>query len=227
MKCKQRSLILCAAFLTIAADLSCADELDGVYCGGNFGRARNAYGTGFIDSQLSSEATAAGDTLALTRQSTDRLSDFWSGDAGYLFTPYVGLEASFLHVGEIRYIAIGSVTNSGTSESLASTTEVTSHGPAISLVLRLPLAEAFDASLRLGDYYGKTTFDNDLIVGSKRQFTEHSKSGSSLLARVGAAYTIAAHYAVHVDYLRIEQAGDISTGKFSVNVLSAGVSYAF
>jgi hypothetical protein len=226
MQCERRTLLLGSALL-MASGLACADELDGVYVGGDFGRARNGYGTGFVDSQLSSDATAAGDTLALTRKSTDRLADFWSADAGYLFTPYVGIEASFLHVGEIRYIALGSVTNSGTSESLTSTTEVTSHGPALSLVLRLPLAEAFEANLRLGDYYGKTTFDNNIIVGSKSQFTAHSKSGSSLEARIGAAYTVAAHYSVHVDVLRIQQAGDSSTGKFSVNVLSAGISYTF
>ena len=220
-------LALAACALTIADHPSRADDLDGMYVGANFGRARNTYGTGFIDSQLSSEATAAGDTLTLTRKSTNRLADFWSADAGFLFTPYVGVEAAFLHLGEIKYIVLGSVTNSGSTESLTSTTEVTSHGPALSLLLRLPVAEAFEADLRLGDYFGKTTFGSNLIVGGNSQFTAHSKGGSSVLADVGAAYTLAAHYSFRVDYLRVQNAGDSSTGKFSVNVLAAGVSYTF
>jgi len=220
-------LLTAVGLLTIAEHPSRADDLDGTYVGANFGRARNTYGTGFIDSQLSSEAAAAGDTLALTRKSTNRLADYWSADAGYLFTPYVGVEAAFLHLGEIKYIAVGSVTNSGTTESLTSTTEVTSHGPALSLLLRLPLAEAFEADFRVGDYFGKTTLDSNLIVGSNNQFTAHSKNGSSLLADLGAAYTVAAHYSFRVDYLRVENAGDSSTGKFSVNVLAAGVTYTF
>jgi hypothetical protein len=213
--------------LIIAEHPSHADDLDGTYLGANFGRARNTYGTGFIDSQLSSDAAAAGDTLALTRKSTNRLADFWSADAGYLFTPYVGVEAAFLHLGEIKYITVGTITNAGSSESLTSTTEVTSHGPALSLLLRLPIAEALDVDLRVGDYFGKTTFDSNLIVGANSRFTARSKSGSSVLADVGAAYTVAAHYSFRADYLRVQNAGDSSTGKFSVNVLSAGVTYTF
>jgi hypothetical protein len=227
MNYKPCLLLLAAGALTIAEHPSRADDLDGTYVGANFGRARNTYGTGFIDSQLSSEAAAAGDTLMLTRKFTNRLADFWSANAGYLFTPYVGVEAAFLHLGEIKYIAVGSVTNSGSTEPLTSTTEVTSHGPALSLLLRLPLAEAFETDLRLGDYFGKTTLDSNLIVGGNTQFTAHSKSGSSLVADVGAAYTVAAHYSFRVDYLRVQNAGDSGTGKFSVNVLSAGVTYTF
>jgi hypothetical protein len=73
-----------------------------------------------------------------------------------------------------------------------------------------------EVDARLGDYFGKTTLESYLVFGANSDFSAHSKSGSSLLASLGGAYTLAAHYSLHVDYLRIEQAGDSSTGKFSV-----------
>jgi opacity protein-like surface antigen len=49
-----------------------------------------------------------------------------------------------------------------------------------------------------------------------------------LLAGVGAAYSFAGHWSVRVDYLRVDKTGDSgSSGKFSVNVASAGVSFTF
>jgi hypothetical protein len=216
MKGKHQWILSGALIANLGGTFSHADELGGMYVGGNFGRARSGYDTGFIDSQLSSGATAAGDTLDLNRKSTNRLADFWSADVGYFFLPYVGLEAAFLHVGEIKYITVGSLTTAGGVESVASSTEVTSHGPALSAVLRLPLTESLEVDARLGDYFGKTTLESYLVFGANSDFSAHSKSGSSLLASLGGAYTLAAHYSLHVDYLRIEQAGDSSTGKFSV-----------
>ena len=203
-------------------------RLERCVCGREFGRARNGYDTNSIDSQLTSEAAGAGDTLTLTKRSTSRLSDTWSASVGYFFTPYIGLEAAFLHVGEIRYITVGATTNSGTSESVASTTEVTSHGPALSLVFRLPLTEAVEADLKIGDYFGKTTFDQDTLVGGNQDFIAPSKSSSSVLASAGAAYSIAGHFSIRLDYSRIQQTGDQDAGaKFSVNLITAGVSYSF
>ncbi len=205
-----------------------ADELSGVYLGGNFGRAHNTYGTGFIDSQLIGAAEENGDTVNFRARSTTRMADVWWVDAGYFFTPYLGVDAAFFHLGQIRYIAVGSIAESADTAPFATTTEVTSHGPALSLVFRLPLNESFDVSLRVGDYFGKATLDNDVIVGSNSSFAAQSKSSSSLLAGIGAAYSFGGHYSVRLDYLRVNDAGDSgTTGKFSVNMATVGVSYTF
>ncbi len=205
-----------------------ADDLSGVYAGGNFGRARNSYGTGFIDSQLIGAAENSGDTLDYRARSTARMADVWWVNAGYFFTPYIGVDAAFFHLGQIRYIAVGSITESSGPTSFATTTEVTSHGPALSLIFRLPLNESFDVSLRVGDYFGKATLDNNVIVGSESAFTAESKSGSSLLAGIGAAYSFGGHYSVRLDYLRVNDTGDSgTTGKFSINMATVGVSYTF
>jgi hypothetical protein len=140
----------------------------------------------------------------------------------------VGIDAAFLHVGEMRYVAVGRLTSLFGSQSISTDNEVTSHGPALSLILRLPLTESFAADLRLGDYYGKASLDDSVHVGSNSSATVASKSSSSLLAGVGVSYTIAGHASVRLDYLRINETGsDDTIGKFSVNLATAGVSYTF
>jgi opacity protein-like surface antigen len=205
-----------------------ADDLSGAYLGGNFGRARNNYDTGNIDGQISSAAAESGDSIDFTDRSIQKMSDAWWFDAGYFFTQYVGIDAAFLHIGDIKYVAVGTVTASGGNQSLSTWNEISSHGPALSLILRLPLSESFEADLRVGDYFGKSTWDNTLSFSSHSDYARQSNSDSSLLAGLGASYTFAGHWSLRLDYLRVNQTGDSNTtGKFSVNLATAGVSYTF
>lgn len=228
MRAKNFGLLVSTIVLCGAAPQVIAVDLSGTYLGGNFGRARTSYDTGFIDSQLNSAANNAGDTLDVTARSIDKMSNVWWADAGYLFTPYIGIDAAFIHLGEIRYLAAATLTSLGGNQSLSTWNEINSRGPALSLLLRLPLTESFAADLRIGDYYGKATWDNSLMVASSSSFASASNSSSSLLAGVGASYIFGGHWSVRLDYLRVNQTGDSNNvGKFSVNVGTVGVSYTF
>ena len=228
MGAKNFGLLVSALMLCGAARQVFAVDLSGTYLGGNFGRARTSYDTGFIDSQINSAANNGGDTLDITARSIDKMSNVWWANAGYLFTPYIGIDAAFIHLGEIKYLTAATLTGLGGNQSLSTWNEITSRGPALSLLLRLPLAESFAADLRIGDYYGKATWDNSLAVGSSSSFASASKSSSSLLAGVGGSYIIGGHWSVRLDYLRVNQTGDNNNvGKFSVNVGTVGVSYTF
>jgi hypothetical protein len=219
------------AVATIAGlGLQCAaraDDTGGAYFGGSFGRAHNTYDTGSLDSQLDAEAVASGDSIAYTSRSTRRMSDAWWGDAGYLFNPYIGIEAAFIHLGEIKYRSVGSLTTASGNDSISSATEISSEGPALSVVLRLPLTEEFALDLHAGDYYGKAKASANLAVASNSAPTSSSSSSSSLLVGVGAAYTIAAHWSLRGEVLRINKAGDSAVGTFSVNVVAVGASFTF
>jgi hypothetical protein len=205
-----------------------ADDASGGYFGGNFGRAHNTYDTGFLDGQVAGAATANGETITYTGRSIQRMSDAWWVDAGFLFNSYFGLEADFLHLGEIKYASYGTIDSTGTSRPIATHYEITSHGPALSLLLRLPFTEAFEADLRVGDYDGKATANGVVTVDSTGSPGSVSKSVSSLLIGIGAAYTLASHWSLRGDVLRVNKAGDSgTTGTFSVNLVTLGVSYTF
>jgi opacity protein-like surface antigen len=207
---------------------ACAGDAGGVYLGGNFGRAHNTYDTGFIDSQIVGIATADGETVSYGGRSIQRMSDAWWVDAGFLFNPYVGIEAEFLHLGEFKYESAGTLDATGSDRSISTKTEVTSHGPALSLRLRLPLTEAFEADLRVGDYYGKALANALITVASTADHGSASKTTSSLAVGLGAAYTFAAHWSLRGDVLRVNKTGDDgTTGTFSVNLVTLGASYTF
>ncbi len=221
-----------AALITIAmlgVTAARADDVDaGAYFGGNFGRVHNTFDTAFIDSELAAAATVDGDTAAYRAKSTRRMSDVWWADGGYLFNPYVGIEAAFFHLGEIKYWAVGTLITPAGEDALSTKSEISSKGPALSLVLRLPLTNAFEADLRVGDYYGKTTSNTLVSVNYSGTPNSTTKSSSSLLVGVGAAYTVAAHWSLRADLLRVNKAGDSSSvGTFSVNLVTLGASYTF
>jgi opacity protein-like surface antigen len=89
------------------------------------------------------------------------------------------------------------------------------------------LTESFAADLRVGDYYGKATLNNFISAGANSGSARTSSSGSSLLVGAGVSYTIAGHWSIRLDYLRVNNTGDSQTGKFSVNLASAGVGFTF
>jgi hypothetical protein len=218
---------LCGALgLAASSAAARADDLSGLYVGGNLGRAQISYDTSVFESALMTEASNGLQTLTFTSAALEDRSSAWWADVGYMRWPYVGIEASYLHLGELTYYSSGTLTPP--TQALTATTSVKSRGPALSLVFRVPLAESFDLNLRLGDYYGRTTLANGYALGGTYTVTPQSTSTSSLLVGAGAAYTVAGHWSVHVDYLRVSQAGDSSTvGKYNVNLTSGGLSYTF
>jgi hypothetical protein len=218
---------LCAA-VCLLSGAARADDFAGLYFGANFGRALNSYNTGYIDQQYVSQAVEFGDSLDITSRSVHRFDDIWWGDVGYYFTPYVALDAAFLHLGEVRYKTAGIVNEGGTDDAIATSTEVTTRGPALSILGRVPLTDQLEADIRLGDYIGKSVFYNRIDVLSQESLVTASRTTSSLLAGAGGAYTFAGHWSVRLDYLRVNKTGDSATGgKFSVNLATAGVSFTF
>jgi opacity protein-like surface antigen len=205
-----------------------AQALSGLYFGGGFGRAENTYDTGFVDDQFKDALTESGETLKFTSSTVQRWDNTWLVNAGYMAWSYVGVDALFLHVGELTHRATGEVKTSAGTNELVDGATVTSHGPALSLLVRLPLAESFALDMRVGDYYAKTDLTIDAAYKSKSTRVQTSQNGSSLLAGLGASYTFLQHFSVRLDYFRINDAGDgASVGKYSANLATIGATYTF
>jgi hypothetical protein len=222
---------LCVTIVLVGityASTSCADGLSGVYIGGSYGRAENLYDTRFVDGQYQNAATGAGETLKFTSSSVQRWSNAWWANAGYMPSSYFGIDAAFIHLGELTHRASGEVKNLLGMEPFIDSATVTSHGPALSLRLRLPLSDSFAVDMRVGDYYGKTSLTVASYFRSKLTQTPFTHSGSSFLASVGGGYSFAGHWSLRLDYLRVNDAGNSGdVGTYSVNMAAAGVSFTF
>ena len=206
-----------------------AEALQGVYLDGEFGRARNTYDTNTLDSQWRALVSESHETLKLTARSDERYANAWSASAGYLFNPYVGLEAGFVHAGELRYIAAGTVTATGSAaKSTSLHAEVTSHGPVLALVGRLPLLESLDLDLKVGAYDGHSEINDTLTLGSHSAPGGSEKNTVSLLGGVGVGVKVLDHLSVRLAYLHINHTGDTATtGRFNIDMATAGLRWTF
>ena len=204
-----------------------ADGISGLYLGGSAGLAKFDYDNSAFQTQLQNSIASLG-TLDFTSASLHDRKTAWWANAGYMVWPYVGIDVSYLHLGELYNQVNGTFEgNDGTTQSVGAATRVSSKGPALGLLFRLPLRESLDVNLRIADYYARTTLTNIVNAASYTTMIQ-TKNQSSLLAGLGVSYVFLGHWSARLDYLRIEHAGDNSTtGKYNAGILAAGASYTF
>ena len=212
--------------LFLRAPLAGAEGLDGLYFGCNYGRSHLQYNNSLYQNQLVGQAVDFG-SLNFTTARLQKDNAAWWANVGYMAWPNLGFEAAFLHLGGLNNRLGGTFTPTGGAvQTVSAATALRSSGPALLLVFRLPLTPLFDIDLRAGDYLAKTTYKTALDVTTAMD-AKLASSKSSLLAGVGAAYTFGSHCSARLDYLRVSKAGDDDDGKYSANVVTAGVTFTF
>jgi opacity protein-like surface antigen len=219
--------ILVLAFFAALGRPALADGITGLYIGGSAGKAKIGYDNSAYQTQLQNDIAGFGTLDFTSAELHDRKTAWWA-NAGYMAWPYIGIDISYLHFGELYNQVNGTFTSSfdGTQQAVGAATRVSSKGPALGLLFKLPLLERFDLDLRVADYYARTTLTNILNAASYST-TVQSANGSSLLAGLGLSYVFAGHWSARLDYLRVEHAGDSTTGKYNVSMLAVGASYTF
>lgn len=219
----------CLILLTFGAFAvpALADGISGVYFGASGGVAKIATDNSAFQTQLENVAQGFG-TIDFTSASLHDRKAAWWVNTGYMAWPYVGIDLSYLHTGELYNQVNGTfVETSGTLQPVGAATRLSSKGPALGLLFQLPMTDHFDVGLRVADYYARTTLTNILNAASYSTSVE-SANRSALLAGLGVSYTFFGHWSARLDYLRIEHAGDsATTGKYNMAILAAGASYTF
>lgn len=212
--------------LSVLGRPAVAEGISGLYVGGSAGLAKIDYDNSAYQTQLQNAVAGFG-TLDFTSAMLHDRKTAWWANVGYMAWPYVGIDASYLHLGELYNQVNGTFTaNDGTTNAVGAATRVSSKGPALGLLFRLPLTENFDVNLRVADYYARTTLTNILNAASYST-TIQTANRSTLLAGLGVSYVFVGHWSARLDYLRIEHAGDNVTGKYNAGILAAGASYTF
>lgn len=232
MKFRNTFSILIVLMLAVIA-ITHADAADfvgsGFYASANVGLAQIDSSERRYESQLEAQTSGIG-SLDLTSASLRKSNAAWWVEAGYMITPYIGIEAGYLHLGELYNRLTGTyVPASGSAESVVAWRSLRSQGPAFGLIFRVPLVDRVDICLRIADYYSRSTLSegNSLSSGSYTTASQ-TVNASSLLLGLGAAYQYTEHWSARFDYQRIQDAGhESSIGQYDVDVLSVGVGYTF
>ncbi len=214
----------------IISSTALADD-GGFYVGGTVGRVITTYSHNDLDAQI--DAAFGGSDGGFTLNSTEyRKSHFaWSGNIGYMFSPNLGIEASYFNLGSLNYSAAGSLASSNPANAASEVNvDVTlkSSGPALAVVGVLPMSNIWSVNARLGAYEGKTKTSFVSTVDTDTTSGQESDKSTSVLGGVGATVAVTNFLLLRVDYLRIQRLKDnLFERTFNVNLVTAGVEFAF
>ena len=200
----------------------------GLYLGASAGYTLSSYRRAELDNAVIGNFAGVGYTLTLSSSSDRYGKSPWTVDVGYQFSSYFGLEASYLDLETLKYASAGSATAFGGGGPTAVDLSIRSRGPALALVGALPLTNFWTLQARLGAYEGKTSTRFATNVNGTPDSGSDSKASATLLASLGTSYVLASHWVLHLDYTHLNKLGEkILTKSFNVDLVTAGIAYAF
>jgi opacity protein-like surface antigen len=229
MKPRNTRLILAILLLeTAAGSTAAAADAGGFYAGVNLGVSRIG-GLSSYKSQVETQTAGTGSLdIANSSRSNGRIG--WSAEAGYMITPHVGIEIHYLEFGGRTDSLAGTYAPAGGQpEAAVARRHLSSRGPAIGLMVVLPLVDRVDLRLRAAGYYGRSTRSESQSLGPGSSVSASSQVDAlGLLLGLGAACRISDHWSAELGYQTVQRAGRASsTGKFHVNRLSISGGFAF
>jgi opacity protein-like surface antigen len=187
------------------------------YAGASVGRSdvsidRNALADAFLDLGFTGASTTSSDTDTAYR-----------AYAGYLFLPYLGVEAAYVDLGSFRFR-----TDVDPAGSLTGRPGI--KGGELSLVGRLPIGDRFAVYGRAGVFSARTTTHYsaagsvELIEGAQGQRKQTNKPAYAL----GASYDFTQHVGARAEFARYTKLGDdLTGGQTDANLVSIGLTYTF
>jgi len=187
------------------------------YAGASAGRSdvsidRSKLADAFLDLGFTGASTTSSDTDTAYR-----------AYAGYLFLPYLGVEAAYVDLGSFRFRSDVEPTGSLTGRPSIK-------GGELSLVGRVPIGERFAVYGRAGVFSARTTTrytaagSVELIDGAERQRKKTNKPAYAL----GASYDFTHSVGVRAEFARYTKLGDdLTGGQTDANLVSIGLTYTF
>lgn len=226
---KVRALYLPAAgalaLLLCGLSAPAAAEDGGFYLDANGGPTLSTYSQSSFNNALNN---TFGGNLTVASSSLDKPKWVWWAGGGYMFTPYLGIDASYLDLGKLKYKSSGTQATMPSPTAISAAIDVTSGGPALALVGVLPLWNAWSLTGRAGVYMGKSDTDYTSNVGGTVNVGSESVTAGSLLLGLGGAYALSAHCAVRLDFLYINDVHEkVLDHSFNVSAVTLGFAYAF
>jgi opacity protein-like surface antigen len=197
----------------------------GVYLMASYGGTLSSYGRSEIDDAANIELDGA---ATITASEASKNKPIWSAAVGYLFESGVGIEASYLDLGKLRYRGSGSGTASSTIDNVLIDFESRSRGPALAFTWNLPMGNQWGLGARVGAYRVKSSTDYTVTLDEDIEVGTQSATSTSLLAGVGASFTVSPHMILRLDYLYLDKVREkLVEGDFDANLVTAGFAYVF
>lgn len=214
----RRMEIVAAVLLGLGAAAGQASAAQGFYIGADI----SSTSVDLDDIELVDDPEFEG-----TVKGPDKTAFGYGLTAGYRFSPYLAVEATYLDPGDFSLLAI----EEG-DERLG--VKLASRGPAVSLLAAWPITSMWSLEGRVGAYFSKSKLKASLTEdGSTVDASTDTGSRTSLLLGAGIVGSPGEHWGVRLGYDWLDTAAQVSIDgmesawKKGGSRLSLGVRYSF
>lgn len=220
---------LAAVFATALASTAQAAEV-GFYIGGQYSQTEKQVKIGDFDAYTLGPLIfgTTGFTPTAFSSSVDDTFNGYGFYGGYRFNRHLAVEGGYMNLGSFKYRArsmglIGNLPANAQFNYDGQTSGIT-----VSALGVWPLSYRWEVYGRGGVLFGSNTaslYYADSVQGSSRgQFSENSVD---MLAGIGTSFTVLEIYDLHLEYMRVFDAGDKAIGEGDTDTISVGISVMF
>lgn len=203
----------------------------GFYVGGLYGQSEKQIDIAGFDTYAMTRVFASPNVDLTVESMTSSLDDGDAGFgffAGYRFNTHLAVEAGYLDLGSVAYRvnARGNITGIPTDARLNVDTE-TSGMTAAALGI-WPMSYRWEIYGRVGALFSSNDFRafyDDVEQNPRR--AQFSENDVDLLAGLGTSFTFLEIYDFRLEFQRIFDAGDKTTGEADLDLISLGISVVF
>jgi hypothetical protein len=203
----------------------------GLYVGGFYGQGEKQVDVKDFDTYATTQVFPSPSVQLTVESMTSTLDDSDSSFgflAGYRFTTHFAVEGGYLSLGDVKYRnnATGNITGVPTDARLNVDTETA--GIAVSALGIWPLSYRWEVYGRAGALFSGNDFRAfyDDVEQSPRR-AEFSENDVDLLAGIGTSLNFLEIYDLRLEFQRVFDAGDKTTGEGDVDLISLGVIVSF
>lgn len=203
----------------------------GFYVGGFYGQSDKQIDKADFDTYAttqvfpSSNVQLTVDSLTSTLDASDAGFGFV---AGYRFNTHFAVEGGYTSLGNVRYRANASGNITGVPTDAVLNVDTETNGITVSALGIWPLSYRWEVYGRAGALFSSNDFSAfyDDVEQSPRR-AEFSENDVDLLAAVGTSYNFLEIYDLRLEFQRVFDAGDETTGEADADMISLGITVVF
>lgn len=203
----------------------------GLYVGGFYGQSENDIDIAGFDTYALTQVFSSPNVQLTVDAMSSTLDDSGASFgffAGYRFNSHLAVEGGYMRLGDVKYRnnATGNITGIPTDARLNVDTETA--GITVAALGIWPLSYRWEVYGRAGALFSSNDFRAfyDDVEQSPRR-AEYSESDVDIVAGIGTSLNFLEIYDLRLEFQRVFDAGDKTTGEADVNVISLGVSVVF
>jgi len=159
----------------------------------------------------------------------DDTTNVWGALIGYRFNRWLGAEAGYVNLGEVKYDFSGVLSAPGGDVPYISGYRFSSAGPSAAVVGFVPVGESVEINGKAGLYFADTRQTirlYDVLAGENAGHDRSDASQTELFAGIGATWNASQNFALRVEYQRFFDVGDDEKNyEQDIDVISLGVLF--